>query len=184
MKLLILLLLISSNGFAQYKKVKEINGLKIPKGIVAKYDKLENRYYLKFKRSLSERLDFFSLRINIINAKVYPIISFEYWAHNWLFVHSATIYIKNPNSKILTHHLKWSDSNSKNTDVQNGWIFERYDTTDKNAILFLIQNSQKNSEITIRFHGKEFSSDKKLEKKDVSQLINMLQFYKTLSEKP
>ncbi|MGL4562840.1 MAG: hypothetical protein ACRCVW_03190 [Brevinema sp.] len=58
MKLFILLLLISSNSFAQYKKVKEINGIKIPKAIIAEYDKLENRYYIKFKQSLFRTIGF------------------------------------------------------------------------------------------------------------------------------
>ncbi|MGL4561706.1 MAG: hypothetical protein ACRCV0_05415 [Brevinema sp.] len=45
-KMLIMLLVVSSPSFADFKKVKEINGIKISKGIIAQYDDLENTYLI------------------------------------------------------------------------------------------------------------------------------------------
>ncbi|MGL4388698.1 MAG: hypothetical protein ACRCTJ_04840, partial [Brevinema sp.] len=89
MKLLILLLLISSNGFAQYKKVKEINGLKIPKGIVAKYDNLANQYCINTTTPWESQ----PLRIRIKNTGkgFYPVIDTYYITSDWIWIENIII---------------------------------------------------------------------------------------------
>ena len=180
MRLLIMLLLCTSYSFAE--KVKEINSIKVPKGIVAQYDELENIYNISYKTFIDPMFGIYnplSLRMKKNSTETFIIVDTEFQASSWLFVESVTIYIINED--IQKFEYTWD---SRNTSI----IFEH--NTENNATInnelsqFLLDNIKLDSEIKVRFYGKSSYITRKISKKSIKSMYTLLEFYKLLSENP
>lgn len=135
MKLLIILLLVSGYTFADYKTVKDIKGIKIPKGISARYDTLEDQYCI---RIIDARTFHFPLEIRIKNTGkgFYPVVDINYLASSWLWVENSTIYIENENQDLLKFSYNWEN---RLTDIDRG-IREYIYSLDGKLFKFLSDN--------------------------------------------
>ncbi len=164
MKFLFLFLLLTSNSFASYEKVKEVNGIKIPKGITAKKDSLEGGYCVyynsvRFSGTLPHEL---SIRIKGNDDKFYTVVETHTAGADSIWVDSVTIYVEN--NETQKYSYKWSkrmyDYISGNYKPSREYDY----TVNKDLEKFLIDNIQEKSKITVRFHGKSYTRTEELSK--------------------
>lgn len=178
MKLLIILLLVSGYTFADYKKVKDIKGIKIPKGISVRYDMLDNQYCISMNNSSP-----LEIRIKNTGKGFYPVVDIKYGDRSWLCVENSTIYIENQD--ILKFSYNWENRQTHVGD--GGYIIEYIYSLDRKLFKFLSDNISEKSKLSVRFTGSSSSSSSsyrthKLSKGDVKQLYSMLQLYKELTK--
>lgn len=175
MKLLIILLLVSGYTFADYKKVKDIKSIKIPKGISARYDTLDNQYCISMN-------NFSPLEIRIKNTGkgFYPVVDIKYGDRSWLWVENSIIYIENENQDILKFSYNWENRQTHVGDV--GYITEYIYSLDRKLFKFFSDNISEKSKLSVRFTGSSSYRTHKLSKGDVKQLYSMLQLYKELTK--
>ena len=161
------------------EKLKTIYDLKVPKGFKGFYDKFENIYCVTAPWSGFTRMNNIDFRYKNTGKGFYPIIDMVWFDTSWLWVESSTLYIENDSQKILEYNVIWAN---QNTEVIKNYVFEKFSTTDKKYVDFLVSNLRKDSTVTIRFHGKDTWKTYELSKKQVSKIFVGIEYYKQLKE--
>ena len=180
-KLLLILLLFTSYSFAE--KVKEINTIKVPKGIQAQYDDLDSFYSISYKTLSCPIFGIYnplSIRMKKTSEKTFIIVDTEFQSSSWLFVNSVTIYILNKDQETKKFDVEWD---ARNTSIHPDYITENNATINNELSLFLFDNIKLDSEIKVRFHGKSNFDTRDVSKKSIKSMYTLLEFYKLLSEK-
>ena len=176
MRLLIILLLCTNFSFAE--KVKEINSIKVPKGIVAEYDELEDIYNISYKTFSCPIFGIYnplSLRMKKNSTETFIIVDTEFQASSWLFVGSVTIYIINEDTQKFEY--PWD---SRNTGVHSDYITENNATINNELSQFLLDNIKLDSEIKVRFYGQSSYITREISKKSIKSMYTLLEFYRQL----
>ena len=162
---------------------KEFNGIPIPKGVKTEYDKLENqtRFTTMPNPLITGNMgDHFKaqLYIDIVsdnNIYIYPVIK---WVWNsWLFIESSKIYIDNNDGNIQSIELDWLTP--QRTVITSKIVSESSILNSDDLIPFLTKHLTYKSKVTIRYSGNS-SDDRKLNKKDIKNIVNMIEFYNSL----
>ncbi|MGL4562708.1 MAG: hypothetical protein ACRCVW_02485 [Brevinema sp.] len=201
-KMLIMLLLSSSPAFADFKKVKEINGIKIPKGVIAQYDDLENEYligtdnFYKFE-GFNGVYNHITLHYTYKNDVIYPCIELSinttsrdmkplFKTEVFIDVDSVTIFIRNKGSDVKKYTVDWSEKSTTKDEFQKYNVVSVREFTKKNdaeLFNFLLENIDKDSAVTVRFQNTKNNTkiDADVKKRELKDLFNMLQLYKLLN---
>ncbi|MGL4676632.1 MAG: hypothetical protein ACRCWI_03080 [Brevinema sp.] len=201
-KMLIMLLLSSSPAFADFKKVKEINGIKIPKGVIAQYDDLENEYligtdnFYKFE-GFNGVHNHITLHYTYKNDVIYPCIELSinttsrdmkplFKTEVFIDVDSVTIFIRNKGSDVKKYTVDWSEKSTTKDEFQKYNVVSVREFTKKNDVElfnFLLENIDKDSAVTVRFQNTKNNTkiDADVKKRELKDLFNMLQLYKLLN---
>ena len=174
--LLSILILLNTETNAKQKKLTEVDGIKIPKGYQAYHDELEDTITIDQKSVWITPNLSFRIKKRSTDTNYYLIVDKIYMADNWLFIKTSTLYIKNGDNPVLKMSVNWDN---RQTHVSNG-IREGHYFVDKDFEKFIIDNLKEDSEVTIRFSGKQYS-DEYISKKQVKILFDGLEFYKLLN---
>lgn len=203
MKLLIVLLFISSNSFAQYKKVKEVGGVRVSKGIIAQYDELENSYIITtdnfyMSEGFNGIYNHITLSYTYNNDNIKPFVELSIdtlqrkhiiKVEEFIDVNEIDIYIQNKGSKPQKYTVDWSNKTITKKEFQkynNTAIREFTKIQDQDLFDFFLENIQQKSSITMRFKNTINNSiiSVEVKKREIKDLFNMLELYKQLMKKP
>lgn len=114
MKIVLLLyILTTSQTFAA--KIKEVNGIPLPKGVVAKYDDLKDSYsiYLKtfFSPPTAVMMTYYDrnveLEIHIRSNNIRLFATTRFWTSIAQSIDQVTIYIRNPGKEKVYYSFPW-----------------------------------------------------------------------------
>lgn len=197
-----LLLVFSTNVYA--KKVKEVGGLKVPKGITATYDDLENVVTASGKYSKSPLIYtlyrypelFLRLKYDMENNTIKP--EFELNLHTkkgeasrtfkletFIDVTNFDVFVRNSDGT-KKYNSAWTTKQIANSEINT------YDRTsiftreygfvnDTKLADFLLENLNEKSEIVLRFYSAQGGNiEAVLSKGDVKKLLNTIKFYEQL----
>ena len=177
--MLIFLSIVSLTG------AKEFNEIPIPKGVKTEYDKLENQ--TTFTTSPSAFIKYCQIgaiakaHLNIdlvVSDKDMSIFIINEWVNvSWIFTEKSKLFIDNGDDNIKSIELDWLANTRQVFNSER--VIERGIIDDKIIIPFLKENLNYDSKVTIRYMG-EGHKDKKLHKKDIQKLIDMIEFYEEL----
>ena len=176
MKKLFSILLLMGIPIFGSEKLKEIEGVKITKGYIATYDKLEDTTTVQQKSSQD-----ISIRIRKIKTDNYfMIFDLSHSTMSKLFITNSILYIKNGNDPIQKFELIW-DNPKRDVFRTGGYSLytEYHSFINEDLEKFIINNLKSNSEVTIRFQGEQYS-DEQISKKQLKLLLNIIEFYNSL----
>ena len=172
------------------KKIKDINGLKIPKGYKATYDEFTETIHIKQKNDVyadTHGKNVLDISFIVFNGRITDtIIDVEYFEPVNLLTTATTIFIKNENESMHKYYLEWGNSvygtkvepiQLALADVIEVYSVEKNKTMDEQLRDFLMDNLNADSEILVRYHGYE-DFDKKVPKKYMDELASAVEFYK------
>ena len=184
-RILLLLTLVLSTTITEAQKIKDINGVKIPKGYTARYDELDDIFLVTQKDDVfadTHGKNTFDLRFTIKGNVVTPYVDFKYYESKNLLTESSTLYIKNKSSKIHRYNSIWESrvfGPKIDPIFEDIRYFEQMTFNDDGLNNFIMENLNNESEVTVRFHGYE-TFDKKLRTKYVKELASAVEFYKKI----
>ena len=207
MRLLFIILLLTSQSFASFEIVKEIDGIAVPKGITAQYDKFENNYIITTKDGSDVNMTLCYIYASS-SIKTYIEIGFN-TTDNFIDADQIDIFIENTDSDFKKHTVDWAQKNvsesviTENTseamllkifDLDEFSTVERKSsksirefskTNDPELFNFLLNNLDKKSTIVMRFKNTTNNNriDVKVEKSEIKDLIKMIELYKSLTAK-
>ena len=185
--LLLLTLVLFTTTITEAQKIKDINGVKIPKGYTASYDELDDIFFITQKNDIfadTHGKNSFDLRfiISLTGNTVTPYVDFKYYESENLLTESSTLYIKNKGSKIHRYNSIWESrvfGPKIDPIFEDIRYFEQITFNDDKLNNFIMENLKSTSEVTVRFHGYE-TFDKKLRTKYVKELASAVEFYKKI----
>lgn len=166
------------------KKVKEIDGVKIPKGYVATYDDLEDRYQVIQKTDMfswAQRKTVLMMSFVKVPSEFVPVIVQNYWGTQPLRTSSSTIYIRNKDQDLVKHSSEWNNRESSRPLGRES-IVESHTFIDPVLNTFLFDNLQEDSEVIVRFFSNTGSyKEVDIPKKYIKQILGGIEFYKSLN---
>lgn len=154
---------------------EEYKGVSIPKGIKMTYDRLEDEAVFK-NRKIPH-----ALWVVVIHTKDKEIVlasSVADWGALYSSLDKAIVYIEN-RDEIKSYTLEKWDNATYSYEVASSHKLERLHPKYKDFLNFLEVNIRLDSKITVRFFG-EYTSDKKLKKKDIERITQIIELKKTL----
>ena len=159
--------------------------LQVPRGITSEYDTLENT--TRFTTSPNAFIKYCQIgaiakaHLNIdlvVSDKDTSIFIINEWVNvSWMFTEKSKLFIDNGDDNIKSIELDWLANTRQVFNSER--VIERGIIDDKIIIPFLKENLNYDSKVTIRYMG-EGQRDKKLHKKDIQKLIDMIYFYEEL----
>lgn len=191
-KLLLLTLVLFTTTITEAQKIKNINGVEIPKGYIATYDELDDIFLITQKDDEfadTHGKNTFDLRFVIKGNIITPYVDFKYFESDNLLTESSTLYIKNKDNKIHRYDSIWENEvyygtkremiSAVLTGATNRYHSEQTTFNDDELNNFIMENLTSKSEVTVRFHGYK-TFDKKLRTKYVKELVSAVEFYKKI----
>ena len=109
------------------------------------------------------------------NTYLYPVI--KWVGSSWLFIESSKIYIDNTDGDIQSIDLDWISP--QRTIITSAIVSESSILHSDDLIPFLTKYLTYKSKVTIRYFGSS-SDERKLNKKDIKNIVNMIEFYNSL----
>ncbi|MGL4561280.1 MAG: hypothetical protein ACRCV0_03200, partial [Brevinema sp.] len=156
-------------SFTKEIKLKEVNRIKVPKGITATKDTLENS--ISITTPIYHHfaiVPYTPLSIEIYKKDtLFPVVQVYYSAPSVHFFQETTLYIEN-NQEVVNYSFKASNKDNKLIEFNMSvYSIESDSSTDLKLVQFLSENVSIKSKITIRFFDRNRNYvDFKLSKKD------------------